>query len=199
VEAMEKGDSIWINCSVGDNVFDKPGNLQSNPLNIRRVLDTKVLNVPFNFTIQATSPFILNTNNNIPNFITAIPVIKIYVEQNNFEIKNGFFQGITIFIKPDNPNNMTKGEILEGTIALFDAVGNKIIKDAPLGFFNGNGDKNKLGLYFVWNCRNKNSRIVGIGTYLAVAKFFRVDENKQIIEKITKKVFIGVKRKRSLQ
>jgi hypothetical protein len=188
-----KGDSIRINAEVKDNVSDKPGNQQTNPLNIRRVVSLMVLKRPFNFIIQATSPFTPGMSNPLPNFILAIPETKNYVEQHQFETgSDGSLQGILVAVKPDNPNNMTKDETLKGMISIFDVVGNKVISDAESGFYNVKGDKKNIGLYFAWNCRNKNSRLAGPGIYLVIVRFSRIDSDGGIVEKLVLKHFIGI-------
>jgi flagellar hook assembly protein FlgD len=69
-----------------------------------------------------------------------------------------------------------------GTISIFDAIGNTVMKEAPFTLLNN-------WLYYNWDGRNHNGRFVGTGTYIAI---INVTQNGGKVT--SSKKTIGVKR-----
>ncbi len=186
IQTMERGDSIWINPIPQLNVFDNLNNQQQNPLNIRRLLDNKLVINPILYVINTTG--IVD-----PNTVFIIPPVVVNTLNLTFNTIEG---GMVIMINPNIPDNMMIGEKLEAKVSIYDCVGNLVrkIPDEHAGFYNGEGDKTKIAFFVLWNSRNENDRKVGSGAYVLVADIFRIDRNDRIIDKAVKKILIGVKR-----
>ncbi len=180
--SIEQGDSIWINHAPVHSVLDEVYNIQDNPLNVRRLLDVQIKYKPYELIISGTTILDLLNPVVIPPFIFQLD-----------GLDNTIQTGMIIIIKPNNPYNLTTGETLSGTLSIFDPVGNSVISEEDMGFYDGGGNINNLGLYYVWDGRNSNDRTVGSGNYLAVGFISRVNRNGEVYEKDTKKLFIGVK------
>ena len=179
--AMENGDSIWINSDSINSVIDEVYNIQDNPLNVRRLLNVKIVHIPYDIII---------TGNTILDPLNPVIVPDFILQLNGLD--QNITTGLIIIVKPDNPENMS-GDSLSATLSIFDPIGNTIILKEKMGYYNGGGDPNKIGLFFVWNGRNRNERKVGPGMYLAVAYINRIDKFGNIYDKELKKHFIGVK------
>ena len=179
--AMEYGDSIWINSDSTNSVIDEEYNIQNNPLNVRRLLNVKIVHIPYDIII---------TGNNILDPLNPVFVPDFILQLEGLD--PNITSGLIIIIKPDNPENMS-GDSLSATLSIFDPIGNTIILKEKMGYYNGGGDLNKIGLFYVWNGRNRNSRMVGPGTYLAVAYVNRIDKFGDVYDKELKKYYLGVK------
>jgi hypothetical protein len=156
---FQTGDSAWINPAA--TIKDAGGSVQANGANRRVPL--KVLLKPSWQIAVSSNPF------KPENLILSIPGIS--------------GTGVAITIKPTGPlgdiSNLT-----EATATVYDALGNTMVEKAP---FVKNAGSNFL--YFVWNGHNKNNRIVGTGTYLAVIR------TRDLNGKVTNdRKLIGVKR-----
>jgi hypothetical protein len=166
VKRINVGDSIRI--EEADNVEDSAGNVQSVNNNIRREIDVTLS--PFVIDLIAVNPFQINNidpNNSINDtLIQEINTIDPNIINDIFQIKkigNNYF-GMIIQVTPDNIDNLHPDFELEGDLSIFDAVGNMVVDGKKMM-------KYKKTLLYIWNGRNLNNRIVGRGTYLAVASY----------------------------
>ncbi len=171
VEAISNGDSIWINWE-GDYVSDKLSdpNFQLNSENIHQPINAIIHKEPIDITISVVSPIDfkdLNDKNIIPDFI-----INILDEENKDELvqDNGDFKGM--IIKTDLKTEIDNVVKLKGEFTLYDYLGNPLVKNASMSFSEGDNS-----LYYVWNGKNKNGRLVGSGTYLGLFKIYTDAEN----------------------
>jgi len=202
IDIMRDGDSIWIHVvdKVADSCTDEQGNLarnyQNNKNNTRRRLWVEKRLVPYNLNPNSTSPInITNPNsnsiipdnlidiiNNIdPNFINTVDI-----QTNN----NGQYIGMIITITPDDTLSLLKDFELKGEIMIFDPVGNQIVDRSKMLWW-----AEKKVLLWIWNGKNKNSRNVGGGSYLAVIEIEEVTESLGYQNggpKQTKKIYLGV-------
>jgi hypothetical protein len=179
--AMQNNDSIWINTDVTNSVTDVVSNTQKNPMNVRRLLSVLTVHLPFDIIIiggilDPTNPTI------IPDFILNLDGLDPNINK-----------GIIIKIIPDNPDNLG-GDSLSAILSIYDPVGNSVKLKETMGYYNGGGDKNKIGLYYVWDGTNRYGRKVGSGTYLVVAYIDIMDKFGKAYLKELRKCLIGVKK-----
>jgi hypothetical protein len=152
------GDSIWIDVSSG--IGDVSSVVQKNAANRRALLNV----APIDYT-----PRIMIVRN---PFSIGVPVSDAGVN------------GTGTIIKVPPPLRMTDVSSLpkSGTISIFDAIGNTVMKEAPFTLLNN-------WLYYNWDGRNHNGRFVGTGTYIAI---INVTQNGGKVT--SSKKTIGVKR-----
>ncbi len=206
VEKISTGDSIWIyeTDRVGDISLDENGdttsNFQKQSKNRRRVINTVQKLVPFDLTPISISPLDITDINNeeaiVPDEIIILfdenDLNNLHLQQN----KDGKYIGMIIQIIPDVDDIKSLPYLeLEGTLSIFDALGNQVIRNKPMKF----NQKNKT-LNYIWNGRNNNDRSVGMGAYLAMSYITKwplgKSENSrgnQPSEKTIKRFFLGIK------
>jgi len=197
VETMEKGDSIWINPSYDLNVYDDLLNEQKNPMNIRRLLDNKLIHNPIEFILTGTTIINPNIGIEIPITISQLltklfPLIPIQTLNGKIVIK-----GIMILsIKPDNPDNLMNGERFEADVAFYDPVGNEVwvVPEEDITYYDGGGNKDNAAIFFLWEGKNTNYRKVGAGSYLVLANIRRIDKNESIVYRERQTLMVGVSR-----
>jgi len=150
VEFPDKSDSIRID--VAEKVIDRNGNAQKYEDN--RYAPMTSMQIPFTVSVKSgPNPFTPTVDNdNIRSYSDAADAAD-----------EG--KGIMILFTPDTTR--IKSEVnLGGTIdvTIFDAFGNIVRKEKCLS------DENKSNVYFFWDGRNRNGRIVGAGTYVVDVK-----------------------------
>ena len=166
----QKNDSIWIN-SVS-NIVDAKGNVQKVKDNRRvRII---VKERPYLIEIKSLSPF---TPLNSP--------IPAEIKSTGIKMSDGMF--ITINFYSDVSSVLKSIECI-----VYDAVGNVIIKTDELensDFEISTITRNSVtNAYLCWNGKNRNNRIVGSGSYLAILKIYFSNG-----ESVEKGINIGVK------
>jgi hypothetical protein len=83
---------------------------------------------------------------------------------NKDAIKNNGNSGMLLRIVPEETEKLMPNEFeLNGTLSIYDALGNQIVQEDAMGYREDN-----FSLNYVWNCKNRNDRYVGSGTYLVV-------------------------------
>lgn len=160
-EFPASGDSLRMEHTAG--VKDKQGNVQDNENN--RMAPLVVGAFKYRFSVKsAPNPF-------DPLTATTPSIAGI-----------GSRRGTALLVRPLGP---IPGDIrLEGTVSLYDCMGNLIV-DRMKGT---TADGNEY-VAFVWDGTNLNGRYVGTGSYLAVVV---IEDNKD--HKETRKLKIGVRR-----
>ncbi|MBD3345719.1 MAG: hypothetical protein GF401_11720 [Chitinivibrionales bacterium] len=153
-------DSMWINHK--DFVEDIYGNIQDNENNRRILLQTGKRPVKLDVSVS-DNPF-QPGKTNLPSFI-----------------QNASRYGTAIIVKLSSKDPNAE---LEGTVAVFDAVGNVIVPSTKL-VKEDNSDKS----YFIWDGRNMNGRYVGSGSYLAIVETISNNNDRKLT-----KLKIGVLR-----
>ena len=172
-DSISMGDSLWISFS-SDRVTDVLSNFQrADNIHRRIYVDTTIIEKDVDITviIQAITPFNISdpdNNDTIPTVIqTIINSNPNITDPWNLDIINGDIQGMVIQIKPDSTYILDDVNLkLEGTINIFDAVGNRLVEDLKMLYM-----PEWKSLIFVWNAKNNNGRYVGSGSYLAVAEY----------------------------
>lgn len=195
-DSISSGDSIWISFA-SDRVSDVVSNFQRTDNIHRRIfVDTTIIEKDIDITvvINAITPFDISD----PNNIDPIPNdVQIIIDNSNINIINswnldkinGKYQGMIIQIKPDSSYILDDVNLrLEGTIDIFDAVGNRLVEDLDMIYV-----PQWKSLLFIWNAKNKNSRYVGSGSYLAVASYKIIVNNKVKVEEQKRKL-VSVKK-----
>jgi len=168
VSRISEGDSIRVNWIYTNNVYDALGNNQDNPKNIRRLIDVRVekdtIYVPLNFTLIPRAT-ILNVNSKEEIDLSEIKDMGELQEvfQSLPEGEKGYIGVMIITLTPDPVENVSNQDSYTGTLHIFDAVGNEVARDIPMGYHEKT--KRLIGL---WNGRNTLGRIVGPGGYAAV-------------------------------
>jgi len=168
VSRISVGDSIRVNWVYSNNVYDAIGNNQDNPKNIRRLIDVRVekdtIYVPLDFKLIPKATILdLSSKKGINlNGIKHIPEISQvlqYMEQEG----DGYIGLMIITLEPVPIENVSNQDSYTGILHIYDAVGNEVALDIPMGF-----DENTKQLIGLWNGRNTLDRIVGPGGYVAV-------------------------------
>ena len=156
------GDSIWIDTA--SNISDLGSVFQKNAGNRRALLNVK--SIPY-------MPHIAIVRN--PFSIGA-------------QVSDGGVTGTGTIIEVPPPLRMadTTHLLKSGTIAIFDILGNKVLKETPFTLSNN-------WLYYNWDGRNFNGRYVGSGVYVAI---ITVTQNDGTV--ISSKKTIGVKHRDGL-
>jgi hypothetical protein len=193
IEDFNPKDSIWIKTDRQNNVVDLLGNDQNNPDNVRRILNVRYKYVPLDFILSSTTPYDIKKMNPIPSFISSLPEVSSYIFKNNFVKKDGLFQGMIISIKPDKPHLVRKDEKFSAILSIYDAVSNMVLRDEPMGFYDGDGDIRNCCLFFAWDGTNMHNRYVSSGVYVAIARITRLDKDGGAISSSNKRAFLGVK------
>jgi hypothetical protein len=142
------------------HVTDNLGIAQSNPQNRRALLKVN-WPAPVWLLVLSSNPF--------TPFTTPLPAGYTF---------GGTGTGTAIIMRPTTP--MDEGR-MNGTIVIYDALGNRVVNTA----LRPHNDE----FFYSWNGTNRQNRIVGTGSYLAVVSIF--DDNNLIY---ARKVKIGVKR-----
>lgn len=156
------GDTVWINH--GGGIGDAADNLQANPEN-RRV-PVRIVDPPFSLIVRvANNPYTPGTK--LPPSISSL---------------TGKNEGVVIRVDPDR--RVRKDLLLRGRVSIYDVVKNSVIENHDMVF-----DPTSQRLYLAWDGRNRNGRLVGTGTYLAVLEITDGSEFKE-----RHSVRIGVKR-----
>ena len=163
--------------------------------NTRRKLYVDRRVSPYDFNPVAISPIDL-TNIHIhripPEVITILDNQGILDNLNLQQNDNGSYVGMLIMALPD-PENI--GDFIpdlevKGHISIFDPVGNQVVLRNRMAWWH-----EKKRLLYVWNVKNKNSRTVGNGAYLAVIEIEDVTPSlahQGGMKKKVKKILIGV-------
>ncbi len=197
--------------SAGDGTLqhDYPDTLMAtfrNNENPKLTLDTLVKQIPIGFgysiDIIATNPFNINDFNiidSIPHVIIDAldPVNELDLINSGNRVGNSYY-GMVIQIKPDDDcvNLLDRNFEMSGKISIYDALGNQIITDRPMGFYKDlSNPTHKMSLNYAWNGQNHNKRDVGRGTYLAVCAvtIYEFGENGSVKKEEVKKVLLGIK------
>ncbi len=166
IEKMAEGDSIWI--YEGNRVGDALGNFQNNTKNIKRILYVDKIFVPYTLIPQAVSPVDISDlgfKHIIPNtIISALQNDGILHECNLSQINSNYVgMVIMVLVNPENLCNYLPNLKLKASLSIFDPLGNFIVKDLKMAW-----NEDRCRLVTVWNCKNKNLRTVGRGTYVGV-------------------------------
>ena len=96
---------------------------------------------------------------------------------------SGKRNGAIILVKKPEDAISSDHYFTEGTLSIFDVLGNAVLKGITLSTDNSGN------LFFTWNGYNRNNRIVGSGTYKAV-----IVTEDSINGSLTHEILIGVKR-----
>lgn len=157
-----EGDSIWINWNdecVSD-ILNEP-NYQLNRKNIRQPIEVVYHQQPIDIDISVVSPINfkdLDNSNLIPDHI-----VNILNEKNLEKLKQDNDEIHGMIIKTDLKSEIKTDVKLVGEFTLYDYLGNTLVNKVEMSF---NDDDNSL--YYVWNGKNENGRLVGSGTYLGL-------------------------------
>ncbi len=192
VLAIKNEDSVWINPNLNENIYDLKMNNQNNPANVRCLVNVVEVFVPLTFTINATNPISITNGIQIPNEIINDPIIRVQTEDLS-SANGGRYYGSVIIIKIANPERIDEYDSFKANFSIFDALGNHIIYNSEMAYFNGNNNKEDIYLAYVWNGRNSSRRFAGSGNYLGVAKVTHLNNNS-LVRKQMLKVIIGVKK-----
>lgn len=196
VDYIEK-DSIWINWTVGSNIRDAQKNNQDNKGNIKRLIsrkttiDTAYIPEPFDFMVKA-SIMERNAYKPLDKQIRSIPEVKQVLAQTT---KNGSgeYKGVSVItVDPTPMENITPFDEFRATLDLYDALGNKILSNVPMGLYRSSKTHRLL---YVWNGENITLRTVGGASYLAVVTIEHYFNHKErvLVRSITQKITLGVK------
>lgn len=174
----ENGDSLWIDHEAG--VKDTIKNIQKNENNRKGPLEVK----PNNFDILV---------NVVPNPVLMEDFDSLEVLE-NVGIKGKKGMVIAVKVIGEWVNHIG----LEGSLSIFDAVGNLVIKleDGELIDDVEKKKKNdiKETLVFVWDGTNSYERKVGSGAYVAIITI----ESEQGVKR-SQRIMLGVKEKKDLE
>lgn len=187
---MMEGDSIWISTD-DDNVIDVKSNLQDHPDNRRAVLTVEREPFPFTLIPKGVGPANLGElrDKNGPRIPDEI--VSILDEENKSDVLANRNTGMLLRVVPKEAEKIIPTEFwLDGTLTIFDAVGNQVITDRNMGYHVESRSAN-----YVWDCRNSNGRYVGSGTYLVVFKVIpKIGPELEITSKPrTLQLLIGVR------
>lgn len=142
-----RNDSIWIDekASVGDLAE----NIQDNKDNHRVLL--QFIAKQYTFTVVACPTPSDPQKDLIPS----------QIQRDMPKLKGN--TGLVVIIKSDEL--ILAQDSISATISVYDQLGNPVVKDDICTVSSENGK-----LLYVWNGANRNGRIVGNGTYVAIAK-----------------------------
>ncbi len=197
VKTIQDGDSIRINWTLKDNVYDGPGNNQENSKNIRRKISAKDTTIyeykPAPFTLIGKSTLLDPDHPDgyeIKSDIANIPEIKAVLSDGA-----GNYKGIMIItLEPDVMENVTPHDSYEGILSIYDALGNVVLLNKKMGYH----EKNKQ-LIYIWDGRNEAGRVVGASSYMAyipVKYYFDEPDDgkpKEQVREEVKKIILCVK------
>lgn len=165
INFIKQNDSIWI--YEGDRVVDDESNAQNNSKNIRRAITLTLRTKPLVLTPQAISPYNISDKENgkatpkkIVNFLKNNNTLNDLELDKN---KNNEYTGMLIQVVPNNYKKLYDDFLLEGTLSIYDALGNIVIKDKKMEYY-----KKKKRLVYIWNCRNSNKRFVEGNSYCII-------------------------------
>lgn len=170
--SVMNGDSIRIYASSQKNVSDTLGNNQSNPGNVKRVVNVQIIvkkiliALPFDLIMKATlfepgREYDLSTIAGVPEIQEMLKTVA--------RRGSGKYKDIMIItIEPDNSKNLFKeNEYLTGELAgMYDALGNVILSGGKQMYYYKPWKK----LIYIWDGRNTGGRMVGSSTYIVFAK-----------------------------
>jgi hypothetical protein len=128
-------------------------------------------------------------NRRVPLKVTLKPDLRISISSNPFNpadpilVRGVSGSGLAITIRPEGQMG-DLSNVREATVTIYDVLGNTVIEKTP---FKKNVTENIY--YFTWDGHNKNNRMVGTGTYLAV--IMTTDQNGKRTKELQR---IGVKR-----
>jgi hypothetical protein len=110
---------------------------------------------------------------------------------NKSRIRNSGNSGMLLRIAPENTDKLMENEFeLSGTLSIFDALGNQVVKEEIMGYREDN-----FSLNYVWGCKNRNNRYVGSGTYLVI--FTVTSKQGPVLESVIEhdplRLIVGVK------
>jgi hypothetical protein len=152
----ETGDSVWVDTAAG--LTDLENNVQ-NKENRHSPLEVKPYQHKYSVNV---SPNPLNVSN---------PEISA-------ELRN--LLGITatsgMVIEARPMGTIPSHVAVEASLTVLDVVGNVLVEEE-----SGDYDATRQSVIFVWDCRNKQGRAVGSGTYLALIKIDEGDGQSQVI------------------
>jgi hypothetical protein len=187
VVSINRGDSIWINAVIADNITDQKNNFQTNPLNIKRPIEYEMIMLPFDLELRAT---LLSRSmySRIPDKIAASEGVREAIRSAD---KNtaGAYRNIMIFaLQPDpaHNKNVTKYDSFEAQITLYDALGNMVLTNKKIIY-----DPLLKKAYWGWDGKNQNNRAVGVGSYVAVVTIKRLVKGVET-NYASRKIAVGV-------
>lgn len=165
---LQEGDLIWLQVLTVD-VYDLEGNLQKAECN-RRV----ILSIDYHFSWR-----VLAENNPYTKGKRQMPeqVRDAYRESGKTIPEDG----VVIIVEPDR--NIREKVPVNGTVSIYDAVNNIVIKKQKLIM-----GTDQTRLFYVWDGTNYNGRKAGSGTYLGIVRV--VYNNKEY----KKPINLGIKR-----
>jgi hypothetical protein len=190
VDNIIAGDSIWISTDA-DNVQDVLANLQDHPNNRRRVISVDRELAPYTLVAKAHTPISISALMQSAGPKINQTTIDKLDSDNNAEVTGNGNSGVLLRIVPEKTDKLMANEFeLSGSLTIFDALGNQLVKERTMGYRDDN-----FSLNFVWNCKNRNSRYVGSGTYLVIFKV--TSKQGPALENVTDhdpfRLLIGVK------
>lgn len=175
-QMIEVGDSIWIYW-VDNQVGDTLGNYQSYETNTKRPLQLYYKTPDIKLTPKATGPVNISVVT-VKGLIDIDSVGKFLSEDNRGILEDAYdketgisrYIGMLLQVVPDSAVLLISKDDYElsGTVSIYDAMGNRILKDTDMNFYNTN---DKRVLCYMWNLKNPRGRYVGSGNYMA---FFKV-------------------------
>jgi hypothetical protein len=142
-----RNDSIWIDDKA--SVRDLAENIQDNKDNHRVLL--QFIAKQYNFTVVACPTPSDPQKDLIPS----------QIQREMTGLKGN--TGLVVIIKSDD--QILAQDSISATISVYDQLGIPVVKDGICTVSSENGK-----LLYVWNGANRNGRIVGNGTYVAIAK-----------------------------
>jgi hypothetical protein len=142
-----EGDLIWIRATGTGHVRDGYGNVQADTANTPVRLTVEY--PEFSWSAGAVGGRFVPLVTRVPADLRehlGIPEVR----------------GIVILASPvvQAPDRVYR---MEGTVAVYDVVGNLVVRERDL-----EEAPQTNHLYFVWDGRNENGRVVGAGTYAAI-------------------------------
>jgi hypothetical protein len=173
---IANGDSIRIDAA--KVVSDTLGSYQTNPRNRRVALKLIPKRAPYELTVVAQ-------NNPLNPQSALIPphIVNIYAQQ-NIALPQA---GMVIVAQPKTDKPLSAHFTLQGTLSIYDAVGNSIVNKKPMLYYGANPRQQQL--LFVWDGRNDAGRTVATGTYVAA-----IVARDDVGEKLQQTIRLGVKR-----
>lgn len=192
---INNGDSIWINTngnSVSDLADDK--NTQEESDNIKRPILAHYVAKPFDITVKVTGPIdFIDPDENSAIDSKIIEKLDPDNLEQLVQTDDDEFHGMLIIGETIGEGEEDGGDPqdieLRGKFAIYDCVGSSVWKASKMSF-----DDETKTLYYVWNGKNTQGRIVGGGTYISIMHIESVSTiSGEVTEERTIKKFLTVK------
>lgn len=152
-----EGDSVNINLGL----FDLNGTEQHHSFNIKRPIDIELLLPEIKVRLVAVNPYVLKETT-VPDEI--IELIKD-VDRYELEENDSGYAGCLIMTQFEPPSLLSQVDMdIEGSLSIFDKVGNTLVEDMSMEFVKELGQ-----LVYLWNGKNNLNRIVGGDSFVATA------------------------------